>query len=51
MLAVFYFLWAHGPLLASLLCAAAVALIYDRQTRQLVGERIRRYERGLRTQA
>jgi hypothetical protein len=51
LLAVFYFLWSQGPLLLALACAAAVALVYDRQTRRIVGERALRYERGQRVQA
>ncbi len=51
LLAVFYFLWSNGPLLLSLLCAVIVLLIYDRQERQVVGERVRRYGRGEQVQA
>jgi hypothetical protein len=51
LLAVFYFLWSQGPLLLSLACAAVVALVYDRQTRRVVGERARRYQRGQQVRA
>ncbi len=45
-LTVAYFLWSQGPLLLALACAATVAFVYDRQTRRMVGERARRYQRG-----
>jgi len=51
LLAVWYFLWSQGPLLLSLGCAAAIAALYDRRVRRQVGERVRRYGRGLQVHA
>ena len=51
LLAVFYCLWSNGPALLSLLGAAGVLLVYDRQERRVVGDRVRRYGRGERIQA
>jgi hypothetical protein len=51
LLAIFYFLYAHGPLLLALLCSALVFLVYDRGTRKTVGDRPRRYGRGPQVQA
>jgi hypothetical protein len=51
LLVVFYFLWSQGPLLLALVCAATVAAHYDRQTRRVAGERVRRYGRGRQTHA
>jgi hypothetical protein len=51
LLVTFYFLWSQGPLLLALVCAATVAAHYDRQTRRVAGERVRRYGRGRQTHA
>lgn len=51
LLVIFYFLWSQGPLLLALACATTIALVYDRQARRLVGDRVRRYGRGRQVQA
>ena len=51
LLAIFYFLWSNGPLLLAVFCATLVALVFDRQSRKTVGDRLRRYGRGQQVQA
>jgi hypothetical protein len=46
LLVIFYFLWLQGPLLLALVCATTIVALYDRQTRRIVEERVRRRGRG-----
>lgn len=50
-LAISYWVWDNAALLIALACGLAILLVYDRAVQRTAGDRLMRYERGVRVQA